>query len=35
MDAYGCVWDSLVAAFMWPFYSDIDRIESARRRGSN
>jgi hypothetical protein len=35
MDGYASVWDSLVAAFMWPFYSDIDRIESARRRSSN
>jgi hypothetical protein len=34
-DGYGSVWDSLVAAFMWPFYSDIDRIESARRQSSN
>jgi hypothetical protein len=35
MDGYGSVWDSLVAAFMWPFYSDIDRIENARRQSSN
>jgi hypothetical protein len=34
-DGYGSVWDSLVAAFMWPFYRDIDRIESARRQSSN
>jgi hypothetical protein len=25
----------LVVAFMWPFYSDMDRIEAARRRSSN
>ena len=35
LDGYGSAWDSLVAAFMWPFYSDIDRIESARRQASN
>jgi len=34
-DGYGSVWDGLVAAFMWPFYSDMDRIEAARRRSSN
>ena len=28
-------WDGLVAAFMWPFYSDMDRLEAARRRSSN
>jgi hypothetical protein len=35
LDGYDSVWDGLVAAFMWPFYSDIDRIETARRRSSN
>jgi hypothetical protein len=35
LDGYSSVWDSLVAAFMWPFYSDIDRIESVRRQSSN
>ena len=35
LDGYGSVWDGLVAAFMWPFYSDMDRIEAARRRASN
>jgi hypothetical protein len=34
-DGYGAVWDGLVAAFMWPFYSDMDRLEAARRRSSN
>jgi hypothetical protein len=32
LDGYGSVWDGLVAAFMWPFCSDMDRIEAARRR---
>jgi hypothetical protein len=35
VDGYDSVWDGLVAAFMWPFYSDTDRIEAARRRSSN
>jgi hypothetical protein len=35
LDGYDSVWDGLVAAFMWPFYSDMDRIEAARRRSSN
>ena len=35
LDGFGSVWDGLVAAFMWPFYSDMDRIEAARRRASN
>ena len=34
-DGYGSVWVGLVAAFMWPFYSDIDRLGAARRRSSN
>jgi len=35
LDGYGSVWDALVAAFLWPFYSDMDRLESARRQSSN
>jgi len=35
LDGYGSVWDALVAAFLWPFYSDIDRLEAARRQSSN
>jgi hypothetical protein len=35
LDGYAAVWDGLVAAFMWPFYSDTDRLEAARRRASN
>ncbi len=35
LDGYGAVWDDLVAAFMWPFYSDMDRLEAARRLSSN
>ena|SRR5262252_7377457 len=34
-DGHGAVWDGLVAAFMWPLHSDIDRLEAARRRSSN
>jgi hypothetical protein len=34
-DGFGSVWDRLVAAFMWPFYSDMDRLEVARRQSSN
>ena len=34
-DGYGSVWEGLVAAFTWPFYSDIDRLAAARRRSSN
>jgi hypothetical protein len=32
LDGYDSVWEGLVAAFMWPFYSDMDRIEADRRR---
>jgi hypothetical protein len=35
LDGYAAVWDGLVAAFMWPFYSDTDKLEAARRRASN
>ena len=35
LDGFASVWDGLVAAFMWPFYSDMDRLEAARRRSSN
>ena len=35
LDGYSAVWDGLIAAFMWPFYSDMDRLEAARRRSSN
>jgi len=35
LDGYAAVWDGLVAAFMWPFYSDMDRLEAVRRRSSN
>jgi hypothetical protein len=35
LDGYDSVWEGLVVAFMWPFYSDMDRIEAARRRSSN
>jgi hypothetical protein len=35
LDGYNSVWEFLVAAFMWPFYSDMNRIEAARRRSSN
>jgi hypothetical protein len=34
-DGFGSVWDARVAAFMWPFYSDMDRLETARRQSSN
>jgi succinate-acetate transporter protein len=34
-DGYGSVWEFIVAAFMFPFYSDMDRIEAARRKSSN
>ena len=27
LDGYDSVWEGLVVAFMWPFYSDMDRIE--------
>jgi succinate-acetate transporter protein len=35
LDGYGSVWDALVAAFLWPFFRDMDRLESARRQSSN
>ena len=35
LDGFGSVWDALIVAFMWPFYSDMDRLEAARRRSSN
>jgi hypothetical protein len=35
LDGYGSLWEFLVAAFMWPFYSDMDRLEAARRQSSN
>jgi hypothetical protein len=35
LDGYGSVWEFIVAAFMFPFYSDTDRIEAARRKSSN
>ncbi len=35
LDGYSSVWDALVAAFMWPFCTDIDRIGAARRQSSN
>jgi succinate-acetate transporter protein len=35
LDAFGSVWDGLVAAFMWPCYGEMDRIEAARRQSSN
>jgi hypothetical protein len=35
LDGYDSVWEFLIAAFMYPFYSDIDRLEAARRRSSN
>ena len=34
-DGYGSVWDGLAAGFGWPFSSDMDTIEAARRRSSN
>ena len=35
LDGYGSVWEFIVAAFMFPFYSDMDRIEAARPKSSN
>jgi hypothetical protein len=35
LDGYGSVLEFLVAAFMWPFYSEMGRLEAARRQSSN
>ena len=35
LNGYGSVWEFIVAAFMFPFYSDMDRIEAARRKACN
>ena len=35
LDGFASVWDGLVVAFMWPFYSDIDKLGAARRQSSN
>ena len=31
LDGYGAVWDSCLAALVWPFYTDLDRLERKRR----
>jgi hypothetical protein len=35
LDGYGLVWGSLIAAFTWPFYTDLDALERTRRQSCN